>query len=102
MAFPYKRMTDADFERIRGITSPERVLVGADIPEDYFHDEMPEYGVYPPVYFSEGRLGFLVETVPSLDGYAGFSIDIRQVRDLLRTDNPVIAMLCGLSDAQDS
>lgn len=53
MAFPYKRMTDADFERIRGITSPERVLVGADIPEDYFHDEMPEYGVYPPELYVE-------------------------------------------------
>ncbi len=53
MAFPYKRMTDADFERIRGITSPERVLVGADIPEDYFHDEMPEYGVYPSELYVE-------------------------------------------------
>jgi len=62
----------------------------------------PEYGVYPRVYFSEGRLGLLVETVPSLNGYAGFSIDIRQVRDMLRTDNPAIAMLCGLPDDQDS
>ena len=43
MAFPYKKMTEADFERIREITAPERVTVGADIPEDYFHDEMPEY-----------------------------------------------------------
>ena len=34
MAFPYKKMTDADFERIRGITSPERVLVGADAVGD--------------------------------------------------------------------
>lgn len=53
MAFPYKKMTEADFERIREITAPERVTVGADIPEDYFHDEMPEYGVYPPELYVE-------------------------------------------------
>ena len=51
MAFPYKKMTEADFERIREITAPERVTVGADIPEDYFHDEMPEYGVFPPEHY---------------------------------------------------
>ena len=53
MAFPYKKMTEADFERIRKLTSPDRVTVGADIPEDYFHDEMPEYGVYPPELYVE-------------------------------------------------
>ena len=53
MAFPYKKMTEADFERIREITAPERVTVGADIPEDYFHDEMPEYGVFPPELYVE-------------------------------------------------
>ena len=53
MAFPYKKMTEADFERIRNLTSPDRVTVGADIPEDYFHDEMPEYGVYPPELYVE-------------------------------------------------
>ena len=53
MAFPYKEMTEADFERIRKLTSPDRVTVGADIPEDYFHDEMPEYGVYPPELYVE-------------------------------------------------
>ncbi len=86
------------FRQDFGYSSLAREVSFSDLIAQY----RPEYGVYPPVYFSEGRLGFLVETVPSLDGYAGFSIDIRQVRDLLRTDNPVIAMLCGLSDAQDS
>lgn len=48
MAYPYKKMTDADFEYIRQITSPDRVHIGEEINEDYYHDEMPEYGIYPP------------------------------------------------------
>ncbi len=53
MAFPYKKMTEADFDRIRSLTAPDRVLVGDAIPEDYFHDEMPEYGVFQPELYVE-------------------------------------------------
>lgn len=53
MAFPYKKMTPADWEYIRSVTAPERVLVGAEIPETYFHDEMPEYGSFPPELYVE-------------------------------------------------
>ena len=48
MAYPYKRMTEDDFQKIRQLTSPERVHTGDEINEDYYHDEMPEYGIYPP------------------------------------------------------
>lgn len=55
------------------------------------------YGIYPYVYFSEGRFGILTDTLPSIgQGCAGFSADIRDVRKYLQTDNPVIAALCGL------
>lgn len=48
MGYPYKKMTEEDFEYIRQITSSDRVYTGEAINEDYYHDEMPEYGIYPP------------------------------------------------------
>ena len=53
MAFPYKTMTPADYDSIRSMPAPERVLVGDEIPETYFHDEMPEYGIFPPELYVE-------------------------------------------------
>ncbi|MDO4976676.1 MAG: FAD-binding protein [Eubacteriales bacterium] len=48
MGYPYKKMTEEDFAYIRQITSEDRVYTGDAINEDYYSDEMPEYGVYPP------------------------------------------------------
>lgn len=48
MAFPYKKMNEADFEFIRSVTAPNRVKIGQDISEDYYHDEMPNYGTFAP------------------------------------------------------
>ena len=53
MAYPYKKMTEADFDYIRRVTSPDRVQVGNQISEDYYHDEMPEYGIYAPELYVE-------------------------------------------------
>ena len=53
MAYPYKKMTQADFDRIRSLTDPGRVWVGEEIAYEYHHDEMPEYGVYPPELYVE-------------------------------------------------
>ncbi|MBP3874267.1 MAG: FAD-binding oxidoreductase [Lachnospiraceae bacterium] len=53
MAYPYKQMDTADFDYIRSITEPSRVKTGADISEDYYHDEMPNYGSYPPELYVE-------------------------------------------------
>lgn len=48
MPYPYHKLTEIDIAALAAITGPDRVSGGADISEDYFHDEMPEYGVYPP------------------------------------------------------
>lgn len=56
-----------------------------------------EYDIYPPVYFREGKLGFLVETVPLLDGYAGFTMDIRKAAKYMNTQNAAISKLCGMN-----
>ena len=48
MPFPYKKMTEEDFAYLRRVTAPERVWVGDEIAREYYHDEMPEYGVFPP------------------------------------------------------
>lgn len=53
MAYPYKKMTQADFDKIRSLTDPSRVWVGEEIAYEYHHDEMPEYGVYPPELYVE-------------------------------------------------
>ena len=53
MPFPYKKMTQADFDFIRSATAPERVWVGDEIASEYHRDEMPEYGVYPPELYVE-------------------------------------------------
>ena len=53
MPYPYKKMDEADFEYIRSVTDPARVRVGDAIPNEYFHDEMPEYGVFPPELYVE-------------------------------------------------
>ena len=48
MAYPYKKMTEEDFDQIRSFTAKDRVWVGDEIAKEYYHDEMPEYGRYPP------------------------------------------------------
>lgn len=41
MAFPYKKMDQADFSAIQSFTDTSRVWIGEDIPYEYHHDEMP-------------------------------------------------------------
>lgn len=41
-------MDEKDFSYIRSVTDPARVWVGEDIAAEFYHDEMPEYGVFPP------------------------------------------------------
>lgn len=53
MAYPYKKMTQEDFDKIRSLTDPGRVWVGDEIAYEYHHDEMPEYGIYPPELYVE-------------------------------------------------
>ena len=53
MAYPYKKMTSEDFDYIRSVTASDRVWVGDDIAKEYYRDEMPEYGVFPPELYVE-------------------------------------------------
>lgn len=53
MPFPYKKMDERDFAYIRSVTDPARVWVGEAIAQEYYHDEMPEYGVFPPELYVE-------------------------------------------------
>lgn len=53
MPFPYKKMTSEDFEKIRSLTALDRVKVGEEIAPEYYHDEMPEYGIFAPEIFVE-------------------------------------------------
>lgn len=48
MAFPYEKITEEGIKTLISLTSSERVHVGEDILPEFHHDEMPEYGVYPP------------------------------------------------------
>src|SRR5699024_12518146 len=53
MAYPYKKMDEADFKYIRCVTAPDRVWTGGDIAREYYRDEMPEYGIFPPELYVE-------------------------------------------------
>ena len=53
MPYPYKKMTEADFAYIRSVTAQDRVWTGDDIAREYYKDEMPEYGVFPPELYVE-------------------------------------------------
>lgn len=53
MPFPYKKMNQSDFDSIIEITNANRVWTGHNIAQEYYHDEMPEYGIYPPELYVE-------------------------------------------------
>ena len=53
MPYPYKKMDEQDFAYIRSVTAPSRVWVGEAIAKEFYHDEMPEYGVFPPELYVE-------------------------------------------------
>ena len=53
-----------------------------------------EYGIYPDFYFQNGKLGILIETLPALGGYAGFTVDIGRAAPYLCTDRAGIAAVC--------
>ncbi|MBQ2753019.1 MAG: FAD-binding oxidoreductase [Firmicutes bacterium] len=63
MPFPYKKMDEKDFEYIRSVTESARVWVGDDISEEYFHDEMPEYGVFKPELYVEVKDKYEVSAI---------------------------------------
>ena len=53
MPFPYKKLTEDDIAAIYAITDKDRVILGDDIPSEYYHDEMPEYGIFRPDLYVE-------------------------------------------------
>ena len=53
MAYPYIKMTSEDFDYIRSVTASDSVWVGDEIAKEYYRDEMPEYGVFPPELYVE-------------------------------------------------
>ncbi len=55
MPFPYNKVDAAGIDYLKSVTSPDRVVVGADILPEYHHDEMPEYGVFPPDVYIEAE-----------------------------------------------
>ncbi len=53
MAFPYKKMDEADFAYIISVTDEKRVAVGEAIASEFYHDEMPNYGSRCPELYVE-------------------------------------------------
>ncbi len=53
MAYPYKKMTSQDFDYICSVTDKKRVWIGEEIAKEYYKDEMPEYGIFPPELYVE-------------------------------------------------
>lgn len=53
MAYPYKKIDEKDIAFVTEITDQSRVWVGDEIPTEYYHDEMPEYGFFQPDIYVE-------------------------------------------------
>ncbi len=63
----YKKLTSEDISFLKNICSPENVMTGDAINDDYTHDEMPEYGKYYPEAVVEAKS---TEEVSSVMKYA--------------------------------
>lgn len=55
MPFPYNKPDSVGIEYLKSVISTDRVTIGADILPEYHHDEMPEYGVFPPDVYIEAE-----------------------------------------------
>ena len=44
----YQSITPEGVEYLKKITSPDRVFFGEEIEYDYYHDEMPDFGIHAP------------------------------------------------------
>lgn len=53
MSFPYKIIDEKDIAFVISATDKKRVWTYDDIPNEYYHDEMPEYGIYQPDIYVE-------------------------------------------------
>lgn len=63
----YNKLTDKDISFLKSICSPENVMTGEAINDDFSHDEMPEYGKYFPEAVVEA---FSTDTVSTVMKYA--------------------------------
>lgn len=53
MPYPYHKIDSDDIEFFKALVPGDRFVEQDDIKSDYYHDEMPEYGVYPPELYIE-------------------------------------------------
>ncbi len=53
MSFPYKKLDNTDIEYIKSCLNDGKCFVGDEIPNEYYHDEMPEYGIFKPDIYVE-------------------------------------------------
>lgn len=53
MPVPYHKLTAEDIDALTRVTAKERTAVGEEILKEYYHDEMPEYGVFAPEMYIE-------------------------------------------------
>lgn len=67
MPYPYHALNESDIAAIIQMTDKDRVLVGNAIPDEYYHDEMPEYGCYMPELYVEA---ISTQEVSSIMAYA--------------------------------
>ncbi|MCH1981308.1 FAD-binding oxidoreductase [Ruminococcus sp. OA3] len=53
MPYPYHKITEEDMAHLIRTVSRDRVCIGDEIPKEYYHDEMPEYGWHQPDIYIE-------------------------------------------------
>lgn len=53
MPYPYHKINENDITYFKGIFPKDRLVQKEEIKPEYYHDEMPEYGVYAPDLYIE-------------------------------------------------
>jgi glycolate oxidase len=53
MPVPYHTLSETDHAYFEGVFPPDRIARRNNIKDEYFHDEMPEYGVFVPELYIE-------------------------------------------------
>lgn len=75
-----KHFTDGQFSLAYGSAE----MIGEETFADMLLPYRAEYGISPDIFFTEGYIGIHVELPHVLGGYAGFTLNILSVSDLLR------------------
>lgn len=77
MAMPYNKLTQTDMDALTQIVTAQRIWIADAIPNEYYHDEMPEYGVFQPEAYVEVTCKEEISEILKLANARNFPVTVR-------------------------